>query len=188
MCVINGIIAVDPAICNMRDCGGIVYSEYPSVTMVDFNQIQNAFIDALTIEDVENVIQKELLAAIPPGRDRVCAAVVNMISDWNKEWSGGEYNFDKTKIIQQVEESRALLARQEEDKELIDEARITSLLCDMTPEYKDGTYQRILNERELYLVTQMSEFLSRLGRAIPVIITEYISQLQTSSQSEKTGR
>jgi hypothetical protein len=156
--------------------------------MVDYNQIQNSFIDALTIEDVENIVQKELLSAIPPGRDRVCAAVVNMLAQWNKDWSLCEHNYEKAKIIQQVEESRTLLIRQEEEKELIDETRITSLLSDMIPQFRDGTYTRTINERELYLVTQMRDFLVQRGKSVPQAVTEYISRLQTDSAPVKTRR
>lgn len=150
---------------------------------VNFNEIQNAFIDALSFGDLPQSLKTDLLMAIPPGRDRSCAAVVSLLALWRNEWSKGGNNFDNAAIIEHVEESRELLIQQQEDKELIDETRISTLLADMIPDFKNGTYARIVEERNVYIATQMADFLTKRGKPVPEIITAYLSQHQSASKS-----
>jgi pheromone shutdown protein TraB len=149
---------------------------------VNFNEIQNAFIDALSFGDLPQSVKTDLLMAVPPGHDRMCAAVISMLALWRNEWSKGGNNFDKAAIIEHVEESRELLIQQQEDKELIDETRISVLLSDMIPAFKNGTYMRIVEERNEYLAAQMADFLTKREKAVPQILTAYLSEHQDTSK------
>jgi len=147
---------------------------------VAYNQVLNAFIDTLPFEKIPNNFKNGSSLETLRGRDGVCAAVKIMTLEWEALWGRSEKNFEKIQITEHVEESRALLLRKEEEKEIIDETRMNQLLSDMVPKYKDGTYQRILAEREAFLVTQMSLFLQRLGIPVPQIINQYQTEHEGS--------
>lgn len=143
---------------------------------VGYNQVLNSFIDALPFEKIPNTFKNESSLDTLKGRDGICAAVKAMTLEWETLWGRAANNFEKIQTVQKVEDARGLILRKEEEQEIIDEARMNGLLSDMIPEYKNGTYARILAERELYLVTQMDQFLQRLGIPVPQIIKQYITE------------
>lgn len=149
---------------------------------VDYNQVLNAFIDALPFDKIPDNYKSDTSLTPLTGRDGVCAAVRTMTLEWQTLWNRSGANFDKITIIQKVEDSRDLLVRKEEEKALIDETHISELLSDMIPEFKDGTYFRLLAEREVFLVTQMAQFLQRVGIPIPETMTQYIARCGGASR------
>ena len=141
---------------------------------VDYNQVLNAFIDALPFDKIPRHYTNDTSLTPLKGRDGVCAAVKTITLEWQNVWGRSEKNFEKIKIIQKIEDTRELLIREEENKELIDETHIAQLLSDMIPEFNDGTYNRLLAEREIFLVTQMAQFLQQIGIPVPQIIKQYL--------------
>ena len=146
------------------------------MTSVGYNEVLNAFIDALPFNKIPNNYKSDTSLTPLTGRDGVCSAVRTMMLEWQTLWSRNGNNIEKMKVIQEVEDSRDLLIRREEQKELVDEVRIAQLLSDMIPEFKDGTYVRLIAQREVFLVTQMAQFLERAGVPIPEALTHYITQ------------
>jgi len=143
---------------------------------VDYNQVINAFIDAVPFGKIPNYYKNDNSLTPLTGRDSVCAAVRTMILEWQNLWNHNGANFEKITIIQKVDDARELMVRKEEEKALIDEMHICELLSDMIPEYKDGTYNRLLSERETFLVTRMAQFLVRAGVPVPETITQFITE------------
>lgn len=143
---------------------------------VGYNQVLNAFIDALPFDKIPAKYKNDTSLTHSAGRDGVCTAVRTMIFEWQNLWNHSAANFDKTKIVRMVENSRDELVRRVEKNQILDEMIINQLLSDMVPEYKDGTYYKLLTEREVFLVTQMSQFLTRMGIPVPEPITLYLSQ------------
>jgi len=150
------------------------------MVMTNYNQVLNGFIDALPFEKIPNNFKNGSSLETLKGRDGVCAAVKMMILEWEALWGRNSNNFEKIQIIQRVEESRALILRKEEEKEIIDETRMNQLLSDMIPEYRNGIYDRLLTEREVFLVHQMAQFLHQIGIPVPQTISQYLAEHDAS--------
>jgi len=144
--------------------------------MISFNTVLNAFIDSLTFADIPQRLKTESLLSAPPGRDRVNTAVLKLISEWHTAWAGDVANLQKIKLIGEVEEKRALIERHESENGNLDEARVGVLLSDMVMGFKDGTYKRALEERDMFVVVKMSEFLNKATKQIPEAIQLYFQE------------
>lgn len=145
-------------------------------TMADFNAVHNAFIDSLSFNDIPQQCKTPSLMALPPGQDRIRSATVQMINSWQNDWSNGAENEDKSKLISEVVEKRALIERTESQNGVLDETRIQSLLADMISGFNDASYQQALYERDIFVATRMADFLNRLGKPVPPAVTNYFSE------------
>jgi len=147
---------------------------------IDYNQVLNAFVDVLPYNKIPKPFTTPTTISNPPGRDDVCAAVVKITADWQNKWALTDDNFEKNKIIEDVEGARELIVRRETEKGVIDETHISLLLSDVVPAYKNGTYQQFFIERQEYIVKQMAKFLEQQRIPVPQVIPLYLSQHKKS--------
>ncbi len=144
--------------------------------LTDFNTVHNAFIDALSFDDIPQRLKTESLLAIPPGRDRINTAVVQLMNEWCTDWAKDDQNKQKSHLIQEVEEKRALLERGENQNGTIDEEKIRILLSDMVTGFKNGSYNQALEERNMYIVLRMTDYLNKIGKPTPEPFKSYFQE------------
>jgi len=143
------------------------------MTTIDYNQVLNAFIDCVPFNQISEEYKKPLPSDLYSKLDDRIAAVYRMIRVWQRDWDGTEKNEQKRAVIHEVEGVRDLIVRREE-KELIDDEHINLLLSDILPDYQNGTYQRIIIERQQYVVSQMIQFLQEKKLPVPQILFDYL--------------
>lgn len=142
---------------------------------IDYNQVLNSFIDSVPFNQISEEYKKPLPSDLYSKLDDRIAAVYRMIRVWQREWESTENNAQKRAVIHEVEGVRDLIVGQESKKELIDDERINLLLSDILPDYQNGTYQRIIVERQQYFVSRMIQFLQEKKLPIPQILYDYHS-------------
>ena len=144
--------------------------------MIDFNVVYNAFIDSLSFNDIPDQFKTGFVLSIPTGQDRITAAAAQMVESWRSQWAGNYQNIEKSNLIDEVAEKRERIEQKEADAETPTEIHIQTLLGDIIPGFKDGTYDRAVNERDLFVVTQMTDFLNNLSKPVPPAVTAYFSE------------
>ncbi|HUD19017.1 MAG TPA: hypothetical protein VMR81_01040 [Patescibacteria group bacterium] len=142
--------------------------------MIDFNAVYNVFIDSLSFNDIPQQFKTELILSIPTGQDRIAAGAAQMVESWRNDWAKDYKNIEKSNLIDDVADKRVRIEQKE--TEAPEEIHIQRLLEDIIPGFKDGTYQQALDERDMYVVTQMADFLGRIGKPVPHAVTTFFNE------------